>query len=124
VSSFDELRAMLERLGGLAEATAKEAAPLVDEAIKETVAGGQAPDGTPWAAKKGGGRALVHAADRIQTRAFGTVVRTTLTGVEIFHNFGAGVPRRQILPDPGTVPPKVEAALRKAAARAFEKLTR
>lgn len=121
---LDELRAKFAALEVLPAEVAKLAAPLVEEALRATAREGTAPDGTPWQKKKGGGDPLVHAADHISTRAVGTVVLSTLSGVDVFHNYGAGVPRRPILPDPGTIPPKVEAALRKAADLAFEKATR
>lgn len=121
---LDEMIATLRGLATLPAEAAKAAATLVDEAIKSTVRAGQDPDGKPWPAKKGGGTALVHASDHISTEARGTVVRTTLTGVDVFHHFGAsrGGVKRRILPDPGTMPKGVETALRKGAAAAFERL--
>ena len=112
----------LERLGTLPAEVAKIAAPLVHEAITATVRAGADPSGKKWAAKKDGGAPLVHAADSIETRAVGTVIRTTLRGPTVFHHFGArGAPRRTVLPDPGTIPPAVERALERAAALAWER---
>lgn len=119
---LDELRAALARAETLPQDAAKIAAPLVEEALRATARAGTAPDGTPWQPKKGGGAPLVHAADHIATTAVGTVVRSTLTGPDVFHHFGAGVPRRPILPDPGTITPGVEAALKKAGDLAFAKV--
>jgi hypothetical protein len=122
-AALDDMIATLRRLADLPRDAASAAAPLVDEAIKTTVRAGQDPDGKAWPAKKLGGPALVHAADHISTKAVGTVIRTTLTGVEVFHQYGAGgVQKRRMLPDPGTMPKGVEAALRKGASAAFERL--
>lgn len=121
---LDEMVALLRGLATLPVEAAKSAAPLVDEAIKTTVRAGRDPDGKAWPAKKDGGPPLVHAADHIATEARGTVIRTTLTGIDVFHHFGLsrGGVKRRILPDPGTMPKGVEAALRKGAAAAFERL--
>jgi hypothetical protein len=123
-AALDEMIATLRRLATLPAEAAKAAAPLVDEAIKTTVREGHDPDGKPWPARKDGGAPLVHAADHISTEARGTVIRTTLTGPDVFHHFGAsrGGVKRRILPDPGTMPKGVEAALRTGAAAAFERL--
>jgi hypothetical protein len=121
---LDDMIAAFRRLEVLPEEAAKLAAPLVEETLRATAAAGTDPLGTPWQPKKDGGRPLVNAASHIATKAVGAVVRTTLTGVDVFHHFGAGVPRRQILPDPGTIPPAVEAALRKAADAAFARAVR
>lgn len=112
----------LRKLGELPREAAAIAAPLVDAAIKKTAAASTAPDGTPWAPKKrGGGRPLEHAPEHIETKAIGPVIRSSLSGVDVYHHYGAGVPRRPILPDPGTIPPNVEKALQSAAEKAFEK---
>ena len=120
MSDFDDLLASIRRVGSLAQDTAKRAAPLVQEALRATAAAGQAPDGTPWQARKDGGAPLQHAGDAISVKAVGPVVRATLSGPTVFHHFGGGRnPRRPVLPDPGTVPPTVEKALDKAAEQAF-----
>lgn len=116
---LDELRDRFAALSTFPEDVAKIAAPLVEEALKKTAAAGTDPLGKPWVRKKDGGAPLVHAAEHIATTAIGPVVRSTLTGPDVFHHFGAGVPRRPILPDPGTIPPGVEQALRKAVDIAF-----
>lgn len=121
---LDELADAFRKLETFPQDAAKIAAPLVDAALKETARAGTDPLGNPWPPKKDGGAPLKNAADHITTKAVGTVVQATLQGVEVFHHYGAGVPRRQILPDPGTIPPRVEKALRKAADQAFDKATR
>lgn len=119
LAELDAMIASVRRLGSMPEDVAAAAAPLVEEALRATVRAGTDPDGHPWKRKKDGGDPLVHAADHIATRAVGSVVRATLTGVEVFHHFGAGVPRRQILPDPGTIPEAVGAAVQRAAEQVF-----
>jgi hypothetical protein len=122
MAEIDEMIEAMTRIAGAPADAARLAAPLIDEAIKSTVRAGTSPAGTAWAPKKrGGGAPLVHAADAISTAAVGSVVRVTLSGVEVFHHFGAGVPRRQILPDPGTIPPAVARALERATAQAFDR---
>jgi hypothetical protein len=122
--SFGELDAWIasvRRLGAMPEDVAQAAAPLVQEALRATAAAGSDPDGHAWQPKKNGGAPLVHAADHIHTSAVGSIVRTALTGKDVFHHFGAtkGGVRRQILPDPGTIPPGVAAALDRAAEQVF-----
>jgi len=119
VSGLDDMIAAVRKLATIGDDAARIAAPLVDEAIKSTVRAGTDPDGHAWKPKKNGSAPLVHAADHIATTSVGRIVRSTLTGPEVFHNYGAGVPRRQILPDPGTIPPAVGKALQVAAERAF-----
>lgn len=122
-AAFDDFVARLGRLSGLPEATAKEAAPLVEEALKRFAEAGLDPNGKPWKQKKGGGRPLEHAADAINVVAKGAKVIATLNGVEVFHNYGVkgGAPKRQILPD-GEIPPHVAEALGTAASKAFDRI--
>ncbi|HEX8795457.1 MAG TPA: hypothetical protein VF765_31120 [Polyangiaceae bacterium] len=118
------LSAFIQRVRGLrtlAADAAKLAAPLVEAAAKKTAAAGVTPDGIPWAPKKGGGRALVHAANALSARALGPAVVLTLKGVEVLQNFGTTrLPARQILPEGGAGVPKAFAdALAKASETAF-----
>lgn len=122
MSGIDDMVHVLRELGKLPGEAAKLAAPLVEEALQATARAGTDALGAPWKPKLDGSAPLVHAADAISVQAIGTVVRATLTGPSVFHHFGGGRnPRRPILPDPGTIPPGVESALRRAAAQAFEK---
>lgn len=119
-AELDRMIAILRGLGGaeVAQAVARRAAPLLDEAVKRTASAGQDPEGHPWPARKDGGRALERAADHITTRAAGNLVRMTLTGPDVFHHFGAtrGQVRRQIIPDAGAeIPASVVAVLTQAA---------
>lgn len=116
---LDELRETFRKLETLPEDAAKLAAPLVLEPLRATARAGTDATGKPWIPKKDGSAPLVHAADHITCKARGKTVVATLTGVDAYHHFGAGVPLRPILPDPGTVPPGVAAALKLATDRAF-----
>jgi hypothetical protein len=118
---IDRVRA----LGKLPETAAKVAAPLVLEAAKETAAAGTDPDGTAWAPRKDGGRALVNAAEALSVETVGTVVVLRLTGPEVIHNYGnTRVPRRRILPDGGAgIPANITKALIKGAQQAFARTT-
>src|SRR4029077_6193843 len=126
LQELDEMIRSLEALGdseGFAAAVAARAAPLLDEAVKRTARAGQAPDGKPWPRRKDGDQALEHAADHIVTKAPGPIVRMTVTGVDVFHHFGAtpGQVRRQVIPDAGAEMPAVAVhALERAAAAEFE----
>lgn len=115
----------VRRLGKLPAEAAKLAAPLVLEEAKKTAAAGTTPDGQPWAPKKDGGRALVHAADALSVETLGSVVVLTLTGPEAIHNRGTNkYPKRQILPAGGAgIPANVVRALRRAAGEAFARVT-
>jgi len=114
--------ASFARVGELAERTAKRAAPLVEDALRATARAGTDALGNPWPARKDGGAPLEHAADAIDCKAAGTVVRATLSGPTVFHHFGGGRNvRRPVLPDPGTIPPGVAKALEKASDEAFAK---
>lgn len=125
MAELDAMIARLKALGGpnVAVEVAREAAPLVDEAIKKTAGAGTDPDGKAWAPKKNGGRALEHAADHIKTSAVGVFVSVILSGVDVFHHKGQGhSPRRQVLPEAGSVPAGVTKALQEGARRVFERL--
>jgi hypothetical protein len=118
------MAARLRRVGTMPAELAREAAPLVEQAVKATAAAGTTPDGEAWAPRKrDGGRALANAASAVSAAAVGASVRVTLTGVEVFHHLGAGVPKRKILPDGGAgVPPKIAEGCLVAARRVWARL--
>lgn len=122
VAAVDE---MIARLRGFPDAIRAEApaiAKRVQAAVEEDIAAGRAPTGTPWKPKKGGGRALVHAAKALTVKAIGTVILLTLEGPEVFHNFGTHkVPARPILPSSSSVPLKLGQAIRLGVVEAFRK---
>jgi len=116
--------AKIRGLRTLAAEAAKEAAPLVQEAARATARAGTTPDGTPWAPKKDGGRALEHAAEHVTAKALGTVVRIVLTGVDVVHHRGTRrAPKRQVIPDKGgAIPAPIVRAVAEGARRAFARL--
>ncbi len=117
--------AKLRSLKGMAPQAAKEAAPLIEAAIKKTAAAGTDIDGTPWPAKRDGTRALPSAAGAISAVANGAAVIVTLIGNYVFHNAAKGTDRRRILPDTGAgIPPTIAAVLHKATQQAFQRLTK
>lgn len=124
-SALQEMIDAFRGLESLPAATAREAAPLLEEALRTTAAAGVSPDGNPWAPKKDGGRAMPGAAKAIAAKAFGNVVRVTLTGPEVFHHFGKGSSevRRPVIPDAGGELPAVAArAVEKGAELAFARI--
>lgn len=123
MSDLEDMIEILRRLADAPERAAAVAAPLVDEAIKSTVRAGTTPTGQAWQPKKGGGAPLVHAADHIKTAAYGPLIRIRLEGVDKYHHYGAGVPRRPVLPDPGTIPPAIARALDRAGELVFAEVT-
>lgn len=121
--AFDAMIDHLRALKKLPEDVVREAAAGFLEEAKKTANAGTTPDGTPWAAKKTGGRALVHAADALTVKVIGRAIVLTLKGVEVIHNFGTGwLKKRQILPDGGAgVPANLAAVIRKTAGRVFSR---
>jgi hypothetical protein len=115
----------LEAIEAAAPEVAREAAPLVEAALRQTAAAGQTPDGNPWPEKKGGGRALANAAEAFTVRVKGTGIVLTLRAPEKYHQFAKGkrLPQRRILPMagaplPAPVQKAVDDGVRKALARA------
>lgn len=125
--ALDSFIRSLKALDGetLERRTAQLAAPLLDDAVKKTASAGTTPAGAPWQPKKrGGGQPLADAASHIATRAYGPVVRQTLTGPTVFHHFGNEKdPERQVIPSSAEDPP-VASALAQAAQQAFDEATK
>ncbi|WP_437606259.1 hypothetical protein WMF20_35405 [Sorangium sp. So ce834] len=120
-AALERMISSCQALARLPEDAAPIAARKVAEELDRTASAGQAPDGTPWADKKSGGRAMVNAAKAIAVKAFGTVILITLTGPEVFHHFGAGgKPRRQVIPQ-GSLPAKLGNAIRLGFVEPFRK---
>lgn len=99
------------------------AAREVERQLKMTASAGQSPAGVTWVTKKDGGRALVNAAAAISTIAIGTSIVIILTGKEVFHHFGAGVPLRQVIPV-GSIPAKLGNAIRLGFVEPFRQLVK
>lgn len=112
--------------------TVAESVPLVLAEAQRTARAGTTPDGVAWPAKKGGGQALVHAADAVRARALGSVIEVSLAGTssgdtqaQAVQNYGTGrIPARQIIPagGDGRIPAGYAAAIAEGARRAFRKI--
>lgn len=126
-TQIESMIATLRKLAGrdMMRDMAAQVAPMIETAIKATAGAGTAPDGTPWAPRKDGGRPMQHAAEHIRVRSFGSIVRATLTGPDAYHNYGTGGIKRQVIPDAGgsdSLPAGIAAALMVAAGRAFDRV--
>lgn len=121
-----KLEAFAERLralGKLAPEAAKEAAPLLAEAVQRTAAAGTSPDGQAWPTKRDGSRALPNAASAITAVATGLAIVVRLAGPYVFHHYAKSAFRRRILPDSGAgIPKDVLAVLQEAVKRTFNRL--
>ncbi len=111
--TLDRFIADLRSTKGIGKALAPQLAPIVKAEVDAAIAAGHGLDGTPWPARKDGGKPLVNAAKAVSVRAIGSAIVITLTGPEVFHQFGAGsLPVRAILPVKG-LPFKLGNAIRK-----------
>jgi hypothetical protein len=122
-ATLDRMIAMARSMATLAQDAAPIAARYVETSLRTTAAAGQAPDGTPWSMKKDGGHALKNAAAAISVKAVGTVLLVILRGHHVYHHFGAGVPRRQIIPQ-GSMPAKLGNAIRLGFAQPWKERTK
>jgi hypothetical protein len=111
-ATLDDWIKRLETLPDGVKAIAQELAPEVKAVIDEQIAQGVGPDGQAWKPKKDGGRALVNAAKAVTAKAIDNVILITLSGKEVFHQWGTRrVPQRAILPT-GGLPAKLGNAIR------------
>lgn len=118
------MAAKFRKLRAFNEQVAIEAAPGVLAASQATASAGGRPDGVPWVPKKDGSKPLVDAAKAISVRPIGDVIQIVLTGPEVYHNAGAGSPRRTIIPRSGNpIPDGVKVAIKEASARVFARAT-
>jgi hypothetical protein len=119
MADADRLHALalkLRAIPTLGPKIAAAAAPGVLAAAKVTANAGTTPEGTPWPEKKGGGRALPHAADALSVRVDGDHIVLSLTGPAVYHQKGGRVPERRILPDGGAgIPPHIRKPIADAA---------
>jgi hypothetical protein len=124
-----QLREWIERLRGLPAALVTASAPEVrdalDREIKANVAAAKGPDGTAWAPKQDGERALPNAAERVKVEVEGTVILATLRGNEVKHHKGTarGGEKRQILPT-RQIPAPVTQAIKAVFGKNFARLAR
>lgn len=123
MSGDAQLAAMIERIrafGSTAtEATAREAAPLVQEAAQASAAAGTDPYGNAWAPRKDGSRAMPNAAANVLAYPVGEIVRLVARGGIAIQN-RLKKPRRT-LPKEGELSARIVLALEEGARRAFTK---
>lgn len=114
--------AKLRNLRRLAVEGAREAAPALEAAVRETAAAGTTPDGAAWKPTKTGARPLANAPSAVSARAVGPVVEVIVRGHHFLHHTGRarGKVVRQILPTRLT--PALAAVVRRAVTRVFERL--
>lgn len=126
-SALDAMIAQCRALKGLGVEVAKEAAPAVQAAVRETAAAGTDPDGNAWVPKKDGSKALANVAKNISAVARGAIIQVVLSGGAVWHHNSKGKkkrPQRRVIPDSGGgIPKNVEDALTRAAARVFARMT-
>lgn len=124
---LDEMIERCKALGGprMPEEVAREAAPLVEAAVRRTASAGTTPLGIPWRPTKRGGKPLAHASEHVTATARGRFVVVTLACHDVFHHRGGKrLPRRQIIPDAASVGHEVKAAALAAARRVFARIMR
>lgn len=129
MTTIDEMITSLRRLGDeekVASAVAERGKTTLLEAIIAQISAGNSPNGTPWAPKKGGGIAYADAQKGLSSKAFGPLIRVSLTGHAAYGHFGVvgRMPPRPMLPDAGAgMPVLVTEALDKAWAQVFAEWT-
>lgn len=115
----------LRLLTKLPEAGAEKAAKAIERELNRTLRAGQAPDGTPWAPKKDGGKPLKSAPEKVAVGAIGSTIIVRLKGrPTVLHHLGyaRGGTKREVIPT-GTLPPAMSKAIDKAIREAAEELT-
>ncbi len=109
-TELTRLSAALRGMPGAGPRIAAATVPHLYTALHATLSAGATPDGAPWAPRKTGGRAYAHAADHIAVKPFGDIVRVTLSGPEVYGQFGArGAPVRRMIPEGGAEIPQIVA---------------
>lgn len=126
-SSLDSMILRVQGLSkGFAEAVAQEAGPAIENAVKAAAAAGTDINGTAWANRKDGSRALPDVAKDLSVKVLGTIIQIQLTGGSYWHQRAKGTetrPQRQILPDTGNgAPEALTSIVEKAAAKTFRRL--
>lgn len=112
-ASLDEWIRDLRATRGIGARMASELAPIVKRETDAGIAAGHGLDGVPWRPTKAGTPPLKHAAKAVSVKGIGNTILLTLTGHEVFHQFGAGrLPIRAILPLKG-LPFRLGDAIRK-----------
>lgn len=141
MASLSDMIRALKKLGKkeVEAQVAKYGADAVGDALRATLSAGESPEGQAWAPKKeGGGKAYAGAPSKLETKAYGALIRATISGGEVYGHFGAHgthkgqgkkTPKkdrkkmgpRPMLPDGGAgMPQSVEKALIKSAQQVLD----
>jgi hypothetical protein len=116
-----DVTAQVEAIGEVTGYTSAAAAS-VDAHLSATIAAGTDSNGKAWPKKQDGSLALRNAKAAVEVRAAGPNVIVELSGVEVFHHYGAGDnPERAIIPK--ELDEKLGQAIRRGAVEAFEAKT-
>jgi hypothetical protein len=148
-SDLENFIAGVEKLQAMNADVARAAEKPVADVARKSASAGKAPDGSPWAPKADGGRALTGAADAIKSSTKGNQIKLTVGTPHAFHNAGAGgtsqtkeakrmrartrkrqaetgkkskfhAPKRQILPASGEpIPSAMNEAIEQSARKVF-----
>lgn len=114
---FDELAALERRLARFTvENIAKDGARAIGAVARRQYRAGQGPDGTPWAAKEDGSKALANAGKDVTFSAQGGAIVATAPFHYRFHR----AKRPVFPPDGGPMPEPWEKALIEAATKRLE----
>jgi hypothetical protein len=120
-AALDDMVTRLRALPAEFQSAAPELARDFKAEADKAVAEGRSLDGVPWAPKKDGGRALVHAAKAVRAFVSGTFIVLEVSGIEAIHHYGTQrVPARRILPVGAGVPLKLGQAIRRGLVKKWD----
>lgn len=125
---MEELNAIVTQLRELGskdfqDRIATRSADAIRMQLLKTLEAGQTPDGVAWAPrKKDGGRVYKNAAQRIEVKAYGDLVRGVLRGPEVYGHFGWNTTEpRPMIPDLGNgIPANIAKAITDSARKVLE----
>lgn len=110
-AAIDEWIANIRSLPEMLNAAAPQIGQAILAEFQRTAAAGTTPEGEPWAPTKKGGRALKNAAESMSLVVSDNVIIIKITDHHVFHQFGAGVVARRIIPS-GGLPDRLGNAIR------------
>lgn len=114
LSGLDTMQTWIDNLrsiNSLVDAAAEELAPVVKQQLVDNYTKGQSPYGDPWPATIDGHQPLKNAASNVRVSAIGNTIVVSIDGRYVFHNYGAGSPKRTLLPE-GGLPARMGDAIR------------
>jgi len=123
-AAFEKILATVRSLPELPELAAADVADAIRAELERTIAAGATPEGAGWKPTLAGGRALKNAAASVHCAAVGRTIYVRIVGIDARHHMGhgRGGVRRQVIPDGGTVPPPMAAAIRRVFDQHFAEL--